>query len=80
MTRMVSGFRMLGIVLDPPMWSRNWTMAEGVANQPSVESMRAMFEAYDKVGFRIETKAVPLKDVEKAWTETESGERTVFTI
>lgn len=45
-----------------------------------LESMRAMFEAYDKAGFRIETKAVPLADAEKAWTETESGERTVFTI
>src|SRR5271156_6301753 len=42
-TRMVSGFRMLGIDPDPPTWSRNWTRAEGVASHPAQESMRATF-------------------------------------
>jgi len=31
-------------------------------------------------GFRIETKAVPLSDVERAWTEQDSRLRTVFTM
>lgn len=58
-------------------------LGSGLGSMPIagiLESMRAMFEAYEKVRFRIETKAVPLQEVEKAWGATESGERTVFVV
>jgi NADPH:quinone reductase-like Zn-dependent oxidoreductase len=45
-----------------------------------VEALRAMFEAVGSTAFRIETEAVPLREVEAMWGRAESGRRMVFTV
>jgi hypothetical protein len=39
-----------------------------------------MFQAAQGSGFEVKTRAVPLAEVEQAWTAGDSNERTVFTI
>ncbi|MGI4827506.1 MAG: quinone oxidoreductase family protein [Janthinobacterium lividum] len=45
-----------------------------------LDALRTMYDAYAKGHFKIETEAVPLADVERAWDKMESGCRTVFTL
>ena len=58
-------------------------MGSGIGSVPLaglVEAIRGVMLAAVPGGFRIETKAVPLSDVERAWTEQDSRVRTVFTM
>ena len=45
-----------------------------------LKSLRVMYDAYGEHRFAINVSPVPLEQVERAWTEGESGSRTVFTI
>ena len=45
-----------------------------------VTALRRMFDSAQSAGLTIDTEAVPLSEVANAWSRTESGRRTVFTI
>ena len=45
-----------------------------------VEALTTMFQAAATAGLKIDTEPVPLTEVETAWTRTEAGLRTVFTL
>lgn len=45
-----------------------------------VESLQQMYRVAASTGLKIETEAVPLRDVEAAWGRAESGRRMVFTV
>jgi len=45
-----------------------------------IEALTTMYQAAGSFDFKIETEAVPLRDVETMWNRAESGRRMVFTI
>jgi NADPH:quinone reductase-like Zn-dependent oxidoreductase len=58
-------------------------MGSGIGSVPLkglVEAIRGVMLAAVPCGFVMETKAVPLAQVERAWTEADSRVRTVFTV
>lgn len=51
-----------------------------VSSQGLIGCIAAVLQATPRAGFRIATRAVPLTDVTKSWSENDSSTRTVFTV
>jgi len=58
-------------------------MGSGIGSIPFdrlISAIDGLFRATVPAGFKIATNAVPLSDVEQAWTRDESAGRTVFIV